>query len=458
MMLETPLQRAVVVALLIWASVPFSFSDVSPIGLTVALAFIILPRVIETRTVITDNQQIFVAVTCFAVATGVTTVSVNTDATIWIYIPAIIVLLVLLTMHMTLPLQQKMVINVVLSTMLLAFITLTASENVDDTVYIVTSVFVLASIIFEVSGHQQPNFTTSVQPLNVATTHGHQPAMTLPIVQPDVRTTLSDLDEVQQNIDTVSTVVQQQVDQAARQSNLIDQMLLLQKNLGEGLQNVQQRLFSVAKTMQQVLEQSANGQQAVQVAMKEMTTTHEAVLVVGESITQLASDLRRAGNIVTSVSDISTQSNFLALNAQIEAARAGEQGRGFSIVADEVRDLADQSRQATLTMKRILRSIQSASMRALSITESTTSGVNEGVRQAEQLQRSVNEMDEAIRESNKDINATLSELQQFEQYTAQLLQQSRQLNQAVMQNQASMLMAQNLSENAHNLILQLQTE
>lgn len=298
--------------------------------------------------------------------------------------------------------------------------------------------------------------STARQPTTEAS--GQQASMTLAPIQLASAVTQEQREEIQQHAETVRTVLQQQVEATAEQSVLIDQTLSLQKTLVDGLDSIQQRLSNTENALQQSVLQLEDGQSTAQVAMTEIQSSQQAVIEVGESITQLASDLKRAGDIVMSVSDISTQSNFLALNAQIEAARAGEHGRGFSIVADEVRDLADQSRQATQSMKTILRSIHGASARALSITETTTGSVNAGVRQAEHLKSTVASIEMTMQDTNTEVTTMAEDIARYQQQTTQMLQTFRRLNQSVMQSQASILMAQNLSENIQRLILQVQAE
>ena len=66
----------------------------------------------------------------------------------------------------------------------------------------------------------------------------------------------------------------------------------------------------------------------------------------------------QVGEIIASVKDLAEQSNLLALNASIEASKAGEHGRGFAVVAMEMRNLAEQSRQAAVQIRAILQEIQ----------------------------------------------------------------------------------------------------
>ncbi len=105
---------------------------------------------------------------------------------------------------------------------------------------------------------------------------------------------------------------------------------------------------------------------------------------------RLPSQAQAIGEIITVVNDLAEQTNILALNASIEATRAGEQGKGFSVVAAEIKALADQSKKATVQVRQILSEIQKSTNAAVMATEQGTKSVDEAM-------RIVNEADEAIR-------------------------------------------------------------
>ena len=93
----------------------------------------------------------------------------------------------------------------------------------------------------------------------------------------------------------------------------------------------------------------------------------------------MSAQTQQIGEIITSVNDIAEQSKLLALNASIEAARAGEEGRGFAVVAMEVRQLAEQSQQATARIGDILGEIQQTTNTAVMVTEEGTKGAESGL-------------------------------------------------------------------------------
>jgi methyl-accepting chemotaxis protein len=155
----------------------------------------------------------------------------------------------------------------------------------------------------------------------------------------------------------------------------------------------------------------------------------------------------------------------LALNAQIEAARAGERGRGFTVVADEVRDLADQSRQSTSDVRIILKAIQRASSEAVDVTEQGANGVNTSLHQAEEAGQIIGQLNETIISNNASSEEILEAVDRQMTDVNKLVESMQTLNQVAMQNQAASRMAETVSQNLNRLsaklvgtILQAETE
>src|SRR3982074_1011373 len=104
---------------------------------------------------------------------------------------------------------------------------------------------------------------------------------------------------------------------------------------------------------------------------------------IAESMMRLSEQTQTIGQIIATVEDLAAQSNLLAVNAAIEAAKAGEHGKGFSVVAQEVKSLGEQSRQATTQVRTILSDVQKATTTAVMATEQGSKAVEAGTRQTE---------------------------------------------------------------------------
>ena len=120
------------------------------------------------------------------------------------------------------------------------------------------------------------------------------------------------------------------------------------------------------------------GRDSINEVIVSMKKIDNQMNLISETVLKLADQNRTIGEITSSVTDIADQSNLLAVNAAIEAAKAGEQGRGFTVVALEIRSLADQSKKATAQVKEILNEINKSVNQTVGVTEQGARTVEEG--------------------------------------------------------------------------------
>jgi methyl-accepting chemotaxis protein len=139
---------------------------------------------------------------------------------------------------------------------------------------------------------------------------------------------------------------------------------------------------AVADEARRAVEVARTGRATVEATIEGMTGLRTQMAVVAESILSLSAQGQAIAEIIATVDDLAAQSKLLAVNASIEAAKAGEEGKGFAVVAQEVRNLAEQSKQATLQVRGILSEIQKATGRAVLATEEGSKQVEAGVKQA----------------------------------------------------------------------------
>jgi methyl-accepting chemotaxis protein len=159
------------------------------------------------------------------------------------------------------------------------------------------------------------------------------------------------------------------------------------------------RAKEVSQQAKETDQISQAGQQAVTQTIDSMGRIKEQVNSIAENILALSEQTQQIGEITTTVSDIASQSNLLALNASVEAARAGEHGKGFAVVAVEVRNLAEQSKQATAQVKSLLGQIQRATNAAVMATEEGTKSVESGVTSIKQTDDTIIQLAHSISKS-----------------------------------------------------------
>jgi methyl-accepting chemotaxis protein len=142
--------------------------------------------------------------------------------------------------------------------------------------------------------------------------------------------------------------------------------------------------LAAAETAREALRNAEGGQQAVAHTIDGMVHIRENVQETSKKIKRLGERSQEVGEIVRLIEDIAEQTNLLALNAAIQSAMAGEHGRGFSVVAEEIRMLADRVTEATKKIATIVKSIQGDTYEAVVAMEESTQEVVSGSQLADE--------------------------------------------------------------------------
>ncbi|REE67311.1 methyl-accepting chemotaxis protein [Paenibacillus taihuensis] len=180
-----------------------------------------------------------------------------------------------------------------------------------------------------------------------------------------------------------------------------------------GIQQIAASIQEVSYSATEASELSSEGTRAIESAVTQMEAIHSTVEELSSVIEGLGHRSSEIGNIVNVITDISTRTNLLSLNAAIEAARAGEQGRGFAIVASEVRKLAEQSANSAKQIGLIISGIQHETERAASTMEHSTREVREGMTVIHEAGHSFTRIHQAVTlvaDSTQEVAAAVEEL------------------------------------------------
>jgi methyl-accepting chemotaxis protein len=212
-----------------------------------------------------------------------------------------------------------------------------------------------------------------------------------------------------------------------------------------------QKAQSVSDSAQRVAQVSEDGQKAVKDTSAGMNHIREQMETIAQTVVRLSEQSQSIGGIIASVADLADQSNLLAVNAAIEAAKAGEQGKGFAVVAQEIKSLAEQSKQATAQVRGILSDVQKATGNAVMATEQGSKAVEAGVKQAAEAGEAIQALAETSNEAVQTAIQIVSSSRQQVVGMDQIGVAMENINQAGSQTAASMKQMEAAAQNLHEL-------
>ncbi|NJR32621.1 MAG: chemotaxis protein [Chamaesiphon sp. CSU_1_12] len=176
----------------------------------------------------------------------------------------------------------------------------------------------------------------------------------------------------------VNTVEMQEVTVNMQANSAIDTSATVNELGAVSFQSAAQA-EAAANGARQALALSEDGTRAVQQTLQGMSGLRDKVDAIANQIVNLSEQTGQITTVSELVADLASQTNMLALNAAVEAARAGEQGKGFSVVAGEIRKLADQSKKSADKINALAEDIQTAINKTVMVTDEGTKTVNEGI-------------------------------------------------------------------------------
>ncbi|MCF8198060.1 MAG: methyl-accepting chemotaxis protein [Sulfuritalea sp.] len=181
--------------------------------------------------------------------------------------------------------------------------------------------------------------------------------------------------------------------------------------MANSMKTVSSSALESARVARASLEAAQKGSVAVSNSISGMNEIRSQIQETSKRIKRLGESSQEIGEIVELISDITEQTNVLALNAAIQAASAGEAGRGFSVVAEEVQRLAERSGEATKQIAAIVKTIQTDTNDAVAAMEHSTQGVVEGAKLSDAAGQALNEISSVSQDLANLIQAISSDTQ-----------------------------------------------
>lgn len=189
------------------------------------------------------------------------------------------------------------------------------------------------------------------------------------------------------------------------------------------------------------------GKESIENVKAQMQVIKEKIEMVSEDIAALISLSDDIDNILDIINGISQQTNLLALNASIEAARAGQAGRGFSVVAEEIRELSEESRDSAERISKLIREIKSETHKAGENMEAGKKELNTGIKTVSQNTKSYLQIRKSLNKVNQAIDKSYNSAEDADKNIKDILENMDNISKISEENTDLSAEAQQKSEN-----------
>ncbi|HET9593959.1 MAG TPA: methyl-accepting chemotaxis protein, partial [Anaeromyxobacteraceae bacterium] len=222
----------------------------------------------------------------------------------------------------------------------------------------------------------------------------------------------------------------------AQQASAIHETTATMEELKGASHQIAENAQMVATTADGTLASTRQGESSLQALMDSMGRVHRNAADVDEAISKLSRRVERIGTVVEVIDEIADRSDLLALNAALEGAKAGEAGRGFSIVAAEMRRLAENVLESTKEIKNLIAEIREATHAAKDASDGNKKVAGEGERLGRAAMQNVAAILQGIQETSDAARVIHLATQQQRTATEQVVQSMTEIEAVTRQAQA----------------------
>lgn len=215
--------------------------------------------------------------------------------------------------------------------------------------------------------------------------------------------------EVSKASEQVASAISNMAESASEEYNLIEKSNSAVKDVAKGLDNITKNTVQIMDLADKAINTVSNGSKDLYNQIENMSITKDASKSVSIVISNLSAKSNEIGKVIEFINGITGQINLLALNASIEAARAGEAGRGFTVVANEVNNLAQLSKESTQKISNLINEVQADIEKAVVEVSNTNVSIEEQTRSLNETDNSLKLIEKSVFEVTQKIKEVVTE-------------------------------------------------
>ncbi|MCF7790402.1 MAG: methyl-accepting chemotaxis protein [Victivallales bacterium] len=258
------------------------------------------------------------------------------------------------------------------------------------------------------------------------------------------------------SINEISATSTQLASSTAESSTSVTEISTTVEQIKQISESTSEKATEISEKARKTEEIASEGREATEKTIEGINKIDKEMNYIAQSTIKLGEQTQNIGEIIDSVNNLADQTNLLSVNASIEAAKAGEYGKGFAVVAKEVKDLAEQSREATKQISNILNDIQKASSNAVLATERGSNAVKEGLDLSSVARKTINTLSESISEAAEANEQISSSSKQELSGMEQLVQTMENIKEGLTQNTEGSKQLEELANSLTDLSQKLQ--
>ncbi|WP_224366191.1 methyl-accepting chemotaxis protein [Hyalangium versicolor] len=207
---------------------------------------------------------------------------------------------------------------------------------------------------------------------------------------------------------------------AAEQASSLDETSATTEELARSARQIAENAGSVAEIAQRTLAAAQGGQGSAEAFLASMSRMRNDNQAIASAVTRLNKRVQQIGKVVEFINGVADKSDLLALNAELEGTKAGEVGRGFSLVAAEMRRLAENVLESTKEIEGLIEEVREASRAAVAATEGGVRATDTGTQLAQQVSESLKQILDLAGQTSDAVRSISLATQQQQTGTDQL--------------------------------------